>query len=85
VEVLVQYHQRIPPDALPSMRTGEGKMKLIIHEMERAAELEVISRAVMFMDQLNSFNNFYHPEVHRRALDLQKAGSEYHKHKNSKL
>lgn len=54
-------------------------MRLIIHEMERKAETSVIEAAVAFMDQLSSFNNFYHPEVHRRALELQAAVGEYHR------
>jgi len=33
----------------------------------------VIEAAVAFMDQLNSFNDFNHPEVRKRALELQKA------------
>lgn len=33
----------------------------------------VLEAAVAFMDQLCSFNDFYHPEVHKRALELQKA------------
>ncbi len=36
----------------------------------------VVKAAGAFMDQLNSFNDFYHPEVHRRALELQKAVGE---------
>jgi hypothetical protein len=39
--------------------------------------LAVTEAAVAFMDQLNSFNNFHHPEVGRRALELQAAVGEY--------
>ena len=44
-------------------------------------EIEVIDCAVAFIDQLNSFNDFNHPEVHKRALELQKAVAEYLKPK----
>ena len=33
----------------------------------------VIEAASAFVDQLNSFNDFHHPEVHKRAVELQKA------------
>lgn len=33
----------------------------------------VIEAAVAFMDQLNSFNDFNHPEIQKHALELQKA------------
>ncbi len=31
---------------------------------------DVVNAACAFIDQLNSFNDFYHPEVHKRALEL---------------
>lgn len=40
-------------------------------------EKEIIEAAIAFIDQLNTFNDFNHPEVHRRARELQKAVSEY--------
>ena len=36
----------------------------------------VVKAAVAFMDQLNSFNDFRRPEVHKCALELQKAVGE---------
>lgn len=33
-------------------------------------EQAVIDAAGAFIDQLNTFNDFYHPEVHKRALEL---------------
>ena len=36
-------------------------------------EQAVIDTTSAFIDQLNCFNNFYHPEVHKKALELSHA------------
>ena len=46
-------------------------------EDSTAKDRLVVDCAVAFMDLLNSFNDFNHPEVHKSALELQKAVGEY--------
>jgi len=44
-------------------------------EVAQPAERKVIDAAIAYCDQLCSFNNIGHPEVHRRRIELAEAVS----------
>lgn len=51
----------------------ENRIERLKELIDKKEDKEIIDAAIAFMDQLNTFNDFNHPEVQTRAIELQKA------------